>query len=76
MTTRATTKMALWQTAQSRLGRFAIVAAGAVISCSLLWAWWSFPPPSRNSYYYTNLDGAYPVAVGAREMFSIGLVPD
>lgn len=64
------------KSAQSRLGRFAIVAAGAAISCSLLWAWWSFQAPSRDSYYYTISDGTYSVAVGDRETFSIGLVPD
>lgn len=68
--------MALSQIAQTRLGRFSIVAAGAAISCSMLWAWWSFPPPSRDSYYYTISDGAYSVAERDREMFSIGLVPD
>src|SRR3954447_24288693 len=68
--------MALLQIAQSRLGRFTIVAAEAAVSCSLLWAWWSFPRPARDSYYYTISDGDYSVAVGDREMFSIGLVPD
>lgn len=51
--------MRLFGIPQSRLGRFAIVADVITLSGSLIWAWWSFPPPAKDLYYYTTDGSSY-----------------
>jgi len=58
--------MGLFNFAHSRLGRFAIVAGAVALSGSMLMAWWSFPPPTKDLYYYTTAAGSY----------SLDLLPD